>query len=252
MRDGRPFTEVAVGVLIRPDGAVLLGSRPEGKPFAGYWEFPGGKLEPGETPGEALEREMREELDLALGETTPWLVRTVSYPHALVRLHFRRCFSWSGEPRSMEGQEFGFFRWRELRKDRILPLVEQTLAWTRLPERAARIDLRQCPDQEREARIRRALASGARLLDFWLPQGETEPPAVPGAWSGSCESGALFRNPDPQEPVFRGGKAGSLEDWEGGDFLLLEGDGSPLEGAAAPLYLEQGRPGASQGVWQRF
>ena len=73
------IVEVAVGVLIREDGRMLLSSRPEGKPYAGYWEFPGGKIEAGETPQEALKREIMEELDteVAVGE---W-IETVEYDY---------------------------------------------------------------------------------------------------------------------------------------------------------------------------
>lgn len=105
----RKAVEVAAGILIRKDGTILMGSRPEGKPYAGYWEFPGGKFEPGETAHEALARELREELDLDIGASTPWLVKVIDYPHARVRLHFRKCHDWKGEPRSMEHQQFGFY-----------------------------------------------------------------------------------------------------------------------------------------------
>ena len=63
--------DVAVGVLIRPDGRFLLTSRPEGKVFAGYWEFPGGKLEAGETVEQALRRELHEELGITIGAAHP-------------------------------------------------------------------------------------------------------------------------------------------------------------------------------------
>ena len=90
----RPVTEVAVAVVIDPQsGKFLLGSRPEGKPYAGYWEFPGGKLEKGESVHEALVRELREELDLTITDSVPWFVMEHDYPHAYVRLHFRR--SWA-------------------------------------------------------------------------------------------------------------------------------------------------------------
>ena len=76
--------EVACGVLIREDGAVLIGSRPEGKPYAGYWEFPGGKLEDGETVGDALKREFREELDMTVNSSFPWFVTEHRYEHGHV------------------------------------------------------------------------------------------------------------------------------------------------------------------------
>ena len=84
------IVDVAVGVLIREDGRVLLASRPAGKPYAGYWEFPGGKLEEGETVHAALVRELKEELDIALADSFPWFVKEYRYEHAHVRLHFRR------------------------------------------------------------------------------------------------------------------------------------------------------------------
>lgn len=103
-----PF-DVAVGILVRPDGHLLLASRPAGKPYAGYWEFPGGKLEPGETVAHALKRELHEELGVDIGAVHPWVVRVFDYPHALVRLHFCRVFEWSGELHAREQQRFGFF-----------------------------------------------------------------------------------------------------------------------------------------------
>lgn len=106
----RPVTEVACGVLIdRKKGIFLLGSRPEGKPCAGFWEFPGGKLEAGETPEIALARELNEELGIHIGKSYPWFVMEHDYPHAYVRLHFRRCFTWEGELKSLEHQKFAWF-----------------------------------------------------------------------------------------------------------------------------------------------
>jgi len=89
----RPEVQVAVGVLIREDGAFLLTSRPSGKPYAGYWEFPGGKVEPGESSYQALCRELQEELGVEVKTANAWKVEVVDYPHALVRLHFFRVTS---------------------------------------------------------------------------------------------------------------------------------------------------------------
>ncbi|MGE0347712.1 NUDIX domain-containing protein [Hydrogenophaga sp.] len=101
---GRPVVDVAVGVLIAPDGAFLLTSRPEGKVYAGYWEFPGGKLEAGETVEQALRRELLEEIGVTIGAAPVWKVSMVDYPHALVRLHFCKIRDWSGELQMREGQ----------------------------------------------------------------------------------------------------------------------------------------------------
>jgi 8-oxo-dGTP diphosphatase len=91
--------DVAVGVLIDGEGRFLLTSRPEGKVYAGYWEFPGGKLEPGETVEQALRRELHEELGITIGAGQPWQVELVDYPHARVRLHFCKVFDWRATSR---------------------------------------------------------------------------------------------------------------------------------------------------------
>lgn len=124
--------EVAVGVLIRADGSFLLAQRPPGKPYAGYWEFPGGKVEAGESVGDALRRELHEELGLHLGEVHPWLVREHVYPHAHVRLHFCRVFEWDGAAHGREGQQFGYFTLAQLPA----PLLEGALPVLPLLEKA--------------------------------------------------------------------------------------------------------------------
>jgi 8-oxo-dGTP diphosphatase len=124
----RPVTEVAVGVLIRPDGAFLLTSRPAGKVYAGYWEFPGGKLEAGETVAQALRRELQEELGIVIGAAQPWQVELVDYPHALVRLHFCKVFDWRGELQMREAQSFA---WQQLpvQVAPVLPGTVPVLQW---------------------------------------------------------------------------------------------------------------------------
>jgi len=107
----RSLTEVAVGVLVRADGAFLLTTRPPGKAYAGYWEFPGGKLEAGETVLQALARELYEELGIRIAAAEPWRVEVVDYPHALVRLNFCKVLQWSGALQMREGQAFS---WEQL------------------------------------------------------------------------------------------------------------------------------------------
>lgn len=100
--------EVAVGVLIDADGRFLLTSRPEGKVYAGYWEFPGGKLEAGETVEQALRRELQEELGITIGAPRPWKIEVVDYEHARVRLHFCKVFDWHGDFEMREGQSMAW------------------------------------------------------------------------------------------------------------------------------------------------
>ncbi len=92
------FVEVAAAVMLRADGRqFLLAQRPPGKVYAGYWEFPGGKVEPGESVREALVRELHEEMGITVTACSPWLTRVFTYPHATVRLHFWRVTAWTGE-----------------------------------------------------------------------------------------------------------------------------------------------------------
>ena len=119
----RSVVDVAVGVLIRPDGCFLLTSRPPGKVYAGYWEFPGGKLEPGETVFQALARELQEEIGISISAATLWKVELVDYPHALVRLSFCKVAHWSGELQMREAQHFA---WQRL-PVQVSPLLPGTL-----------------------------------------------------------------------------------------------------------------------------
>jgi len=100
----RTLTEVAVGILINPAGEFLLTTRPAGKVYAGYWEFPGGKLETNETVTEALKRELHEEIGINITHTEIWRESIIDYPHALVRLHFCKVRHWTGKLHMREGQ----------------------------------------------------------------------------------------------------------------------------------------------------
>ena len=102
------IVEAAAAVILRPDGSFLLGRRPEGKPYAGYWEFPGGKIEAGETVIDALIREIDEELGIHIRSATQWRSERFSYEHAHVELNFCRTMDWAGEPHSREGQAFAW------------------------------------------------------------------------------------------------------------------------------------------------
>ena len=115
----RAITEVAAAVIERP-GEFLLAQRPAGKPYPGYWEFPGGKIEPGEDARAALVRELREELGIETREATPWITRVYAYTHATVRLHFFRVTRWDGEPRPLEDQAI---RWQRPESPDVSPML---------------------------------------------------------------------------------------------------------------------------------
>ena len=123
-----PLTQVAVGILINTAGEYLLTTRPPGKAYAGYWEFPGGKLEAGETIEQALRRELQEEIGITIAAARPWRVEMVDYPHALVRLNFCQVFEWTGELQMKEGQRCA---WQDLpvQVQPVLPGTIPVLAW---------------------------------------------------------------------------------------------------------------------------
>ncbi|NSX17796.1 NUDIX domain-containing protein [Cupriavidus taiwanensis] len=124
----RKVTEVAVGVLVQPDGRFLLAQRPAGKPYEGYWEFPGGKLEPGESVEAALARELHEELGLDVTQCERWHILEHDYPHAYVRLHFCKVTDWQGEPVGREGQAFSW-QGTPVTVGPLLPATIPVVAW---------------------------------------------------------------------------------------------------------------------------
>ena len=125
----RPITEVAAGILLDTEGRYLLGQRPEGKPYAGYWEVPGGKIEKEESVFEALKRELWEELGIEIESSEELTVLEHDYPHAYVRLHVSIIRNWSGTPKGCEGQALS---WESIAAES--PSVEPLLpaAWPML------------------------------------------------------------------------------------------------------------------------
>jgi 8-oxo-dGTP diphosphatase len=175
----RPVTEVAAGVLLRGTAAgaeYLLARRPPDKVYAGYWEFPGGKVEPGETFRDALTRELREELDIAVTAATPWLCREFTYPHARVRLKFFRVTAWEGE---IEPREHRGVVWTLLgaapAAAPMLPANAPILRALALPGVYAITHAEENGIDAELARIAQAAAHGIRLMqvrDKTLPAGE--------------------------------------------------------------------------------
>ena len=120
--------EVAVGVLFDRTGRFLMTSRPEGKVYAGWWEFPGGKLEAGESVETALRRELREEIGIEAGTIERWRVERVDYDHARVRLNFCKVLDWQGAFEMRERQQM---RWQTLPVEvaPVLPGALPVLDW---------------------------------------------------------------------------------------------------------------------------
>lgn len=135
------IVRVAAAVILRGDGQVLLAQRPVGKVYAGFWEFPGGKLEAGESPHAALVRELHEELGLTIRRATPWLLQRYVYPHAHVELHFFRVWAWDGEPVGHDGQAFAWQTPGHFDVGPLLPANTRVLSALLLPTLLSAADL---------------------------------------------------------------------------------------------------------------
>jgi 8-oxo-dGTP diphosphatase len=156
--------EVAAAVLLREDGRFLLGQRPAGKVYAGYWEFPGGKIEAGEAPLVALERELHEELGITVRTAHPWLTRDYDYAHAAVRLRFFRVREWSGELHGREQQRFSWQLPHAVSVDPLLPANAPILRALRLPPVYGITYAQELGIPEFMRRLERALAGGLKLV----------------------------------------------------------------------------------------
>ncbi|HMA88931.1 MAG TPA: Nudix family hydrolase [Burkholderiales bacterium] len=158
--------EVAAAVLLRDDGSFLLARRPEGKVYAGYWEFPGGKIEPGEAAEAALTRELHEELGIDAQRVYPWITRVFAYPHATVRLSFFRVLGWSGEPHAREQQQIRWQRFDAPIAEPMLPANAPVLAALTLPLEYAVTDAQGLGSEVMLAALERRLAGGLRLVQL--------------------------------------------------------------------------------------
>lgn len=158
--------EVAAAVLQRPDGTFLLAQRPSDKIWAGYWEFPGGKIEPGETAHDALVRELREELGITVQTAYSWLTRVFTYPHATVRLHFFRVTAWTGEMHPHEGQQFSWQRASEVLVNPILPANSPILRALELPTLYAISNAAELGVEPFMQRLKSRLDAGLRLIQL--------------------------------------------------------------------------------------
>jgi 8-oxo-dGTP diphosphatase len=156
--------DVVAAVVEHPDGSFLLAQRPPGKVYEGYWEFPGGKVEPGEPITDALNRELREELGIDIELAYPWITRVHTYPHATVRLHFHRVVRWRGEPHPHERQALSWQYNHELTVSPMLPANAPVLKALSLPTSLGITCAWESGVELARKRLRLALARGLRLV----------------------------------------------------------------------------------------
>lgn len=234
--------DVAVGVLLRPDGTVLLGNRPADKPWPGWWELPGGKLEPGESVLQALSRELQEEIDITVTQATPWITYVHTYPTTTVRLAFCRVTGWTGEPRGLEGQAL---RWVQIAEaqdvPQLLPATYPPLRWLQLPTIYA-ISSAGSPAQLPEflAQLARGLNAGIKLFQWREP-----------GWPGGPEQADLYQAFQTTLALCRAHGAQLLINsihpeawWHEADGVHLR-SGDALQRAARPALAEGKRVGVS-------
>lgn len=160
----RPVVRVAAAILIRGDGRVLLAQRLPGTPYPGFWEFPGGKLEPGESAVDALRRELDEELGVAPIRVAPWLTRRYAYSHAYVELAFFRVFDWQGDPHGRDGQPIAWHDPAAIDLAPLLPANAAVLRALALPPVYAITMAEDLGEEEFLDRAGRAMAAGIRLV----------------------------------------------------------------------------------------
>jgi 8-oxo-dGTP diphosphatase len=162
--------EVAAAVVFNDRGEFLLAQRPQGKVYAGYWEFPGGKFEPGERGFDAVRRELHEELGIEVAKAYPWLTRDFDYPHAAVRLRFWRVLEWSGRMHGREQQAFAWQSISNLTVGPLLPANGPILRALELPHAYAITCASLLGEQEFLARLEKVLHGGLRFLQVREPQ----------------------------------------------------------------------------------
>jgi len=163
MADRMPRVDVAAAVVFGADGRILLARRPAGKVYAGYWEFPGGKVEHGESAHGALVRELREELGICVDDALPWITRDYDYPHAAVRLHFFRVVRWHGEPHGRENQQFA---WQTATVPDVSPLLPANgpiLRALKLPSVYAISNVGEMGTEHQLVSMEQAFANGVRM-----------------------------------------------------------------------------------------
>jgi 8-oxo-dGTP diphosphatase len=179
------IVEVAAAVILRADGAFLLARRPEGKVYAGWWEFPGGKVEAGEPPAAALSRELHEELGIEVRKAWPWLTRVFTYEHATVRLNFFRVTEWAGDPHPREAQTLAWQRLDEPLLEPMLPANAPIISSLGLPSEYAVSSVAVLGEEAFLRRLEGRLRGGLRLVQ--LREKQLARPALLELAKRTCE-----------------------------------------------------------------
>ena len=164
------LVHVAAAVMTRPDGSFLLGQRAPGTFYPGYWEFPGGKVENGETPRDALVRELDEELGIQVTELRPWITRSHLYEHAHVCLHFFKVTAWRG---ALRDHVHSALSWQtdpaRLTVTPMLPANGPVMSALALPDFYAITHAFEIGIDEQLRRLEEALTGGLRLIQLREP-----------------------------------------------------------------------------------
>ncbi len=168
----KPVLNVSAGMLIRADGHILVAQRPEGKSWAGWWELPGGKIEPGETSNQALERELKEELGINIQKYYPWVTLKYEYPKTIAHLNFFRVTRWINEPTGIEGQQLAWIAPGQNHTiGPLLPATIPPLEWIQIPDKYLITDIRKYENLDTYiAQLKNALLSGVRMVQFREPE----------------------------------------------------------------------------------
>jgi 8-oxo-dGTP diphosphatase len=174
------LVQVAVAILIKPNGEYLLASRPNGKGWAGWWEFPGGKIEAGETPEHALIRESQEELGITPTQIQPWIKRRYDYPAThdaeakTVLLHFFFVHAWQGELQAREGQQLAWQHPQKLNVTPVLPANAPIMQALSLPPVYAISNVQEMGEPTFLQALKQQLDQGLQLLQIREPQLDNE------------------------------------------------------------------------------
>lgn len=176
----KPTIHVAAGLILRADGALLLAQRPGDKPWSGWWELPGGKIESGESVLAALARELKEELDIDVTQATPWVTYEHEYPKNFVRLSFCRVTGWNGTPTGIEGQALAWVDPHQaIPVGPLLPATEPPLRWLQLPDRYLLTSIGESANlPDFMNKLATALEQGIKLVQFREPGWAQQAPAA--------------------------------------------------------------------------